>query len=84
MIQLQEISSFAIHAFDRLLQSSSNMVTTTILLSKVTPEEGLVTASVTVKVSRPSKRISLLMRMDTQLAPVVSAVMDNRAGTVVE
>ena len=49
------------------------MVMTTILLSKVMPERGLVTASVTVKVSSPSNRVSSMIEIEAQCSPVESA-----------
>ena len=51
------------------------MVMTTILLSRVTPEEGLVIASATVKVSSPSNSVSSRIEISAQCSPVESAVM---------
>ena len=49
------------------------MVISTISLSNITPEGGLVTVSVTVKVSSPSNRSSLVIEILAQCSPEESA-----------
>ena len=51
------------------------MVMATILLSRVTPDKGLVTASVTVNVSSPSNKVSSRIEISAQFSPLESAVM---------